>query len=272
MTKVAGEVIDDLLTGTLSNELDRFVDADFNVLEKKKKLFYLYINEGLTDLYSQFRLKVDELFLATTESRTDYPITTEHFIKNEDNYWSAPDYEHYLWKNEFRPWEDNLIQILDVYDHHGMKMPMNDSNSPFSVFTPESNVLSIPIHPAGEYAEHVVYDYERNIVELIHPSNPLNEPLSKRTINMVYTVVYQCNHTKVTKDEDKIILPQHLLGLLHSYVAYKIFSNMNTESAVSNSAKLFQEYQLGIQKIKQESLVEPENKPLNNKFNNRGFI
>ena len=47
---------------------------------------------------------------------------------------------------------------------------------------------------------------------------------------------------------------------------------MNTESAVSNSAKLFQEYQLGIQKIKQESLVEPENKPLNNKFNNRGFI
>ena len=112
----------------------------------------------------------------------------------------------------------------------------------------------------------MVYDYERNIVELIHPSNPLNEPLSKRTINMVYTVVYQCNHTKVTKDEDKIILPQHLLGLLHSYVAYKIFSNMNTESAVSNSAKLFQEYQLGIQKIKQESLVEPENKPLNNKF------
>ena len=59
MTKVAGEIIDDLLTGTLNNELDRFVDADFNVLEKKKKIFYLYINEGLTDLYSQFRLKVD---------------------------------------------------------------------------------------------------------------------------------------------------------------------------------------------------------------------
>ena len=270
---IVEDLIHNLLTGSLNNELDRFTDNNFKVLENKKSIFYLYINEALTKLYSQFRLKVDELFLATTESRVDYPITSEHFISpDNNNYWGPPDYDHYLWKNEYAPWEDNLIQILHVYDHHGKKMPMNDANNPFSVYTPEAHIVSIPIHPAGEYAEFYKFDYEKNLVEVIHPSNPLEEPIEKRTINMVYTVVYQCNHTKITSDQDKIILPQHLQGLLQSYVAYKIYSNMNTESAVSNAAKFLQDYQLGVQEITSESLIQPENTLFNNKFRNRGFI
>lgn len=262
------ELIDNLLTGTLNNEVDRFTNDDFTVTEAKKKIFYLYINEGLTKLYSQFRLKVDEVFLAATESRVDYPITSEHFMDK----WSAPTYEKYLWKNENRPWEDNLIQILSVVDHHGHKLPMNDYNTPFSIFTPEAHVVSIPIHPSGEYDEKYVYNYEKNEVKVIHPSNPLEEPKEDRTLDMVYTVTYQCNHTKITKDDDLVIIPQHLVGLLQSYVAYKIFSNMNTESAVSNAAKFLQDYQLGIQELTQESLIQPEHTLSNDKFRIRGFI
>jgi len=272
MNLTVTEVIDNLLTGTLNNELDRFVNENFEVLDRKKKIFYLYINEALTNLYSRFRLKIDELFLASTESRVDYPITSEHFMDYEDNFWGAPTYEKYLWKNEFKPWEDNLIQILDVYDHHGMKLPMNDFNNPMSVFTPEQHILSIPNHPCGEYAEHVVYDYINDEVKVIHPSNPLEEDINQRTINMVYTVVYQCNHTKITSDTDEIVLPQHLRGLLYSYVAYKIYNNMNTENSVSNAAKFFQEYQLGIQELTQESLIQPEHTLFNDKFSERGFI
>lgn len=262
------ELIENLLTGTLNNELDRFTNDDFTVTEEKKKIFYLYINEGLTKLYSQFRLKVDELFLASVEGKTDYPITTEHFMSE----WLAPTYDKYLWKDPVRPWEDNLIQILDVFDHHGHKMPMNDSNHPFSVYTPESHILMIPMNPVGQYPIHKVYDFKEDKVSYIHPSNPMGYPIETRTLGMVYTVTYQCNHTKITKDDDSIVLPQHLVGVLHSYVAYKIFSNMNTESAVSNANKYLQDYQLSLQDLTAESLVQPEHTLFNNKFRNRGFV
>ena len=46
---------------------------------------------------------------------------------------------------------------------------------------------------------------------------------------------------------------------------------MNTELAVSNAAKYDQNYRLALQEITQESLIQPENSGLNNKFEMRGF-
>lgn len=262
MKLTAEDLIKDLLAGTLSNELDRFTNKEGELLDSKKSTLFLYINEGLKKLYSQYRLKEDDLYLAAVEGKTDYEISTEHFMEH----WDAPSYDKYLWKDDSKPWEDNLLQIMSVTDHHGITLPMNDGNNPFSVWTPEYNVIQIPVHPSGEYPI-----LRKTNGDYWFPSNPLGEPYEDRTHEMVYSVKFLANHKKITSLTDNIVIPPHLLDVLTSFISSRIYSNMNTELAVSNAAKYDQNYRLALQEITQESLIQPENSGLNNKFEMRGF-
>lgn len=262
--KTAGKIMTDLFTGSLFNMADSFVDTEGNLLESKLPVLWQYLNDGLTRIYTTHRLKVDEVFLASYEGRSEYPITSEHFMAEMDAFIGSSSYEKYLYKRIDQPWQNDLIQILQVTDHLGQILPMNDSNDPRSVFTPQYNVLQIPIHPDRQYAQY----WDSNKGKMISPSNPLEEGYDQRQHGMVYTVQYQCRHPEIVNQEDEVTLPDHLWDALYSYIAYKFYSAMNSDSAPG----MFQEYQLRLQELKSESLVQPESSLLDTRFNDRGFI
>ena len=159
-----------------------------------------YINEGLLRLYSKFPLRKRILYLELSEWRTDYPLTYEHAYSNEES-----TEEKYIFDVGHNKFEDDVLKIYDVRTSREVHLPINNSDDPWSVYTPLYNVLQVR-RPVGDH---------------------------------VLLVRYWARHPKLTPDDldAEIMLPEVLEGALRAYVAFQVHSNMNTQEAVVNAQK-----------------------------------
>lgn len=201
------------------------------------------INEGLIRLYSIFPIKEKSLILELLEGRTDYILSSEHSLRHFDFDVKPEDMDH--WNYYIRdtiedPFEDDILQIMEVWDDLDRKRPLNDPDNPLAVFNPEPNLLIV------------------------------NFSIWGRVLN----VVYRAKHKQLTPDnlKDLIELPEFLQGALLSYVAYLIHSDLNTDAAVSNSQKYFQEYQNLINEINLSGIFVPDKLISDKKFIKRGWV
>lgn len=192
-----------------------------------------YINSGLNELYNKFQLKVDYIFLELQEGKTRYPLTSAHDMTN----WSAPARELYIWKDSEDSFKDDLVKVIMVRDHSGIEIPLNDPNELFSVYTPEFNVLEVPVH------------FPRQII----------------------TIDYQAKHPIVSEDTDEIQLPDGLYDVLAYFVAMQACSNMNSEGSVSNANKYAQLYENAITNFEALGTYEPKHRESYAKFYTRGW-
>ncbi len=192
-----------------------------------------YINSGLLELYDKFQLKVDSFYLEVREGKTHYTLSSEHDLTN----WHEPSQDLYIWKDTEGNFEDDLVKVLLIRDHSGREIPLNDPNDIFSIYTPEFNVLEIPVH---------------------FPSQ-------------IITVDYQAKHKTVSADTDDIVLPDSLYDVLSFYVAMQACSNMNSEGAIANANKYTQLYENAIQKFENLGTFEPRHKGSDRKFYLRGW-
>ena len=230
------ECLDRLARGKLSN-----LSICSNGKIKKEHLQKVVdaINEGLTRLHTVLPLKEKSLIVEMTESRTEYPLTSEHSLRRESG--SIYDsYDLYIRDTDFFPFEDDIINIIEVWDDLDRKRPINDPEHPLSVFTPEHNTLNV------------------------------NYTSDLRVLN----VIYRARHKLLTLENltDTIELPTNLEGALISFVASVIHSDMNTETAVANSQKYYAEYQNIVNEIIQNGTMNPDKLVLNRKFIGRGWV
>lgn len=202
------------------------------------------VNEGMTKLYSIFPIKEKQLLIELLEGRTDYPLTSEHSLRNfkfqdvpkeEVNHW-----DYYIRDTDEHPFEDDILQIMEVWDDLDRKRPLNDPDSPLAVFTPEPNLLIVNFSVWG------------------------------RVLNVVYKVKY----LPLTKDDlnKELEIPEFLNAALMSYVAYLIHSQINTQEAVANAQKYLSEYQAIVNEINLSGLFTPDKLISNKKFIKRGWV
>lgn len=202
------------------------------------------VNEGMTKLYSIFPIKEKQLLIELLEGRTDYLLTSEHSLRNfkfhdvpkeEVDHWN-----YYIRDTDEHPFEDDILQIMEVWDDIDRKRPLNDPDNPLAVFTPEPNLLIV------------------------------NYSIWGRVLN----VVYKAKHLLYTKADlnKEMELPEFLYGALLAYVAYLIHSNINTQEAVANSQKYFTEYQNIINEVNLNGLFTPDKLVSNKKFIKRGWV
>lgn len=204
------EFIDLLAARELSNAQSSFVDMQGKPLEAKIPVIISYIKDSLTKLYDTFFLKEDTIFIELIESKTSYVINKKYNIIDKT------DAEHYIFRDVERPYNNDLLKILKVEDSNGNVLPINNGLCPNSVFIPYNNIIQVPN-----------FDYGNELV-----------------------ITYQANHPEITGDlEQELEIPETLLPALSYYTAYRLFSNINSDLAVKNSSKYFQQYQEAVNDI-----------------------
>ena len=164
------------------------------------------VNEALLRLYSRFILKERSLVLELRDYLSEYHLNSRHTVSSgplsEDRY--IIDSEH--------PFTDDLIKVLDVYDEHGLRVPLNNASNVLSVFTPQADVLQVP-NPF-QYGDVLSLNYQARHPLLNFHKNPYQE----------------------------IELPDNLMGALSAYVAYSVYSTLNTTEATGAAQKYMQMY------------------------------
>ena len=173
-----------------------------------------FINEALLRIYSKFPLRKKTLYLELNEWRTDYPLTYDHAYSNPD----ALDKDKYIFDLGNHKFEDDVLKIYEVKTTLEVSLPINNPDEDWSVYTPVYNVLQVR-RPVG---------------------------------GTVLFVKYWAKHPKVTEDlNQEIEIPEVLEGALRAYVAFQVYSHMNTQEAVANSQK----FQVLYQEIINEALT-----------------
>lgn len=193
-----------LALGELSN---LGLAEDEEIDPTKRPTIILYANEGLKRLYSKFLLKEDTLFIDQIAGRTSYPLDSKYAISNTDVGNTRPRFINDIG----RPFNNDVIKVMAVYNDLGIKLALNDVHRYDSAHTPQPALLQIPYPVAGT-------------------------PLA---------VLYQAAHPELSSDqpEQSLELPEFLMGALTAFIAYKVFSHMNTQESTIKAGEHLKTYE-----------------------------
>lgn len=222
-----------LALGELSNL--GLVDSDTNTIrEEYISLVVSMLNEGLTQLYTKFFIKESSIIVSLYDGKVTYDLTSEHNIID------TIDYDHYIYKEYNKYFEDDIIKIVGIVLSDGTKLPLNDSNDLMSIYTPKYNTIEVPIDL---------------------PNDELG-------------IIYQANHPILDWDKNpkqELELPSTYQLALFNYVAYLIHGNMNSENAIQNSQKYLNNYNLIVNSLMEAGVnSHSENRDIT-KFEKRGW-
>lgn len=194
-----------------------------------------HVNDGLLRIYSRFVLSTKQLLIEQVRHITNYHLIPK-FAESTGSDVDWP-YIKDLPDDKF---QGDLIRILEVHDHEGFKLPLNDTGNPHSLFTPYPQVLQVPEPKAGK-------------------------PLS---------IEYQARHIILNNEdlEQEILIPFVLEGALQSFVAYKIFSHMNGQDNQVKSQEHLNTYDGICVDVEARDLVNATFATSHHKLEERGFV
>uniref|UniRef100_A0AB39ACI6 Virion structural protein n=1 Tax=Erwinia phage Fifi051 TaxID=3238787 RepID=A0AB39ACI6_9CAUD len=230
------QLFTNLSYGELSN-LSLSADGSGSIQEERQPRIILYANEGLLRLYSRFLLLEKDVLIEMVEHITNY-----HFLKKFTESHHDPESEHYPYIKDLigEPYEEDMLKILAVYNSLGQKVPLNDNERIDSVFTPRDKLLQVP------------------------------RPIDGASLS----VLYQAKHPTLTIDDlqQEIILPVVLEGALTAYIAYKVFSHMNTDVSSQKAQEHIQIFNNICDEVEDRDMVGSSVATTNARFGKRGWV
>lgn len=194
------------------------------------------INEALIRLYTRYILKEKDVVIALRDHIITYRLNS---LYSESLYPTVGVEIPYILDLPGDVFCDDVIKILEVYDHDGCLLPLNDTGNSCSVFSPQYDTIQVP------------------------------EPETGKLIN----VVYQAKHKVLTVADplEEIILPDTLYGALEAYVAYLIFADINTDDAKIRSDKQLLLYERICSEVVMTDAVSTTTINSNTTFSLRGW-
>lgn len=231
------ECLTRLSYGEFSN-LSLGSDGNGDIAPAKIDSTVMHINEALLRIHTRMVLKENYVYLEQRENVTNYDLTYKHAATNED---PSNTEDRYIIDTEARPFTEDIIRVLQVTDSFGRNLPLNDQGKFWSVYTPKFNRLQVP--------------------------NPLGA--------QVMTVHYQAKHAWLDYNvnaEAEIEIPDTLHAALFSYVAYKVYGNMNTPEAVGNAANHLGNYESVLTEIEKMDAANMSYMDSSTLFDVKGFV
>ena len=206
------------------------------------------INSALLEMFTSKNLMQREIIIQTIPGVHKYILREDYLISNIASPVTTRYLSHLTNEDTF---DERFVGILQVFDALGKEFTINVREDPYSVFTIENDVLQIPFNSE----------------------------------NMLYHVLYQATHKKVTHpyvSEDPatsnleyspIFLPPALEEALLALVASKYFNSMNGDAHLAKAAILEQTYNnlmfsVQLTNADRTSIVSDSS----NRFTNNGFI
>lgn len=224
----------DLSYGEFSN-LALSNDGGGTIQEAAQPKIIVAANEGLLRLHSQFVLKERDVIIEQVLGITNYHLL-RRFAES-----TLPKVEDHTYIKDMglEPFEEDVIKILAVYDSCGVELPLNDLELCSSLFCPQANVLQVPKPDHGK-------------------------PLS---------IMYQARHVRLDEKDllQPIELPDVLWGALTAFVAYKVFSQMNTVESTNKAQEHYSNYTAICQEAIDRDLVSTSGSTTNTRFDKRGW-
>jgi hypothetical protein len=238
------KLLSDLYTDLSNEELSNTAlggDGSGVIREQDRAKIVGYANEALLRLHSRFILKKNEVLVKMFEHITQY-----HLLKKFAQSQQEPEAEGFFYIQDLtgEPFDEDVIKILEVWGSGGYQYPLNDPEDRWSLYTPKFN--------------------------LIQATYPI--------MGGALSVVYQARHHVLDKDasEDEIgfvvDIPDVLYGALKAFIAYKVFSHMNTQESTAKSQEHLATYEAICAEAIDRDLVNTSISSTNTSFEKRGFV
>ena len=235
--------VPELLTKLALAELNNlFIGESNSIDEAKIPKVILAINDGLTRLHTKFVLKEKNLILEMRDGMTFYHFKKKFAWSNYDRdnppeMWNMP----YIMDMNREPFEEDVIKVLAVYNYDGTKLPLNDAESPTSVFTPQAEMLQV----------------------------------SKVTPSRMLSVEYQAKPIKIPDsdyEEVEVDLPDFLVTALRYFVGSELYSQMNTQENIAKGQEYLGKFEISCQEAIDMDLVSTSTSTTNTRFEKRGWV
>lgn len=233
------ELFQQLSVGELSN-LAISDDGQGYIREEARLKILIHCNEALLRLYTRFLLKESEVTLITFPNITNYFLLKKYGI-SQKNTEKGP---FYIMDKYDEPFSEDVIKVLYAVDKFGNTIPLNSELEPFSIFTPQFNIVQVP------YPERI----DR------------------------FSLVYQASHPVLTtsdlagSDAKKIELPPALHGALRAYIAYCVFSNMNTQESSQKAQEHLGFFEGICEEVSSKNIAGADLSETSSKFEKRGWV
>lgn len=215
-------VVDHLKTGELAlsnlggNDEDGLYSNNLNTVIN-------HINLGLIDLYKRFNLSLKEVYVDQYAHIQKYSLHTKHAYSNDTSKATK-----YISDTEDDPFKNDILHIVSVVNEKGCPLPLNDSNSCDSIFTPKYNVIQNPC------------------------------PVDGNTLIVVYRAAPELLQANCDLTQE-IELPITFLDVLLYYVAYRVKASRPDQESIIESNNYLSKYEASIQVIKMEGLYNTSN-------------
>jgi hypothetical protein len=227
------KILEKLSRSELSN-LAIGLEGSGEIEERNKLKIIGYINDALLQIHSRFILRERSVIIELMDHVTNYHLLPSYAKSSND---SKPTYR-YIRDSECEPFIGDVLKILSVWNSNGMQMVLNDSENPFSLFTPQPDTLQVPQPKQG----------------------------------MALAISYQANHPEVTDDPDmEVDVPVFLISPLTNYVAHLVFEHMNGQEHLAKSQNHLAIYERLCEQIEEKDLVNSSVSTTLTKFQIRGF-
>ncbi|WP_244832336.1 DUF6682 family protein [Caballeronia sp. TF1N1] len=230
------QLFQDLSFGELST-LSLAQDGNGYITDAGKERLIRFANDGMLKLYGRFVLKESELLIEQVEWITNYHL----ILKFAESQMATGDQDYYYIKDlPAEPFKDDVIRILKVYDVSGCELKLNDDANPFSLFTPQANVLQVP-NPVG--GAPLAVTYQAKPAPLV-----LNEAL-----------------------DQEIELPDVLHAALRNWIAYRCFGQVKTQESMAAAADHLAQFEGACAEVITYDLVGNTTSQTNNRFALNGW-
>lgn len=230
------DLFSDLSYGELSN-LPLAGEGDGQITDSGKPKVIRALNEGMIRLYTRFALREKNVIIGLVDHITNYQLDSKFAESN-----AATSTQPYLYIKDLNrePFTDDVVRILSVWNSDGYPVPLNDEHNIYSVFTPEDKVLLVP------------------------------RPITGKAL----VLGYQALPEKLSEDDltAEVKIPVVLEGALRAFIAYKIYSQMNTQEAQGIASSHLNMFNGIAQDVIDQDLVSSSKSTTNTKFKMRGFV
>jgi len=233
-----GELYEALSYGELSN-LSMSGEGSGTIDDASQPKVLLYANDGLLRLYSKFVLNEKSVLIEQYEHITFYHLLPRFAVNYTPAGYSDTEEIRYIIDTPGELFLDDVIKPLQVYDSINGRLPLNDDNNTYSVFTPQAKCIQVP--------------------------NPVDERMM--------SVSYQARHPIILGELDEIVyIPDVLMSALTAYIAYKVYSHMNTQESTTKAQEHIQLYEAICVSAKDNDLLGTSISVTNTRFEQRGWI
>ena len=231
--------IEDLFRNLSLGELSNLAlsgEGSGTILENYRQKIILYANDALTRLHTRFPLRTKYVLIEMYAHITNYHLLPR-FARN-----TTPKVETYTYILDLplEPFVDEVLQVEWVFDSYGCLLPLNDAGNPCSLFTPQNKVIQIP------------------------------NPVAGTALN----VVYRTKHDELdfTKLDQPIVLPDTLHSAFTAYIAYKVYSHMNTAEASNKAQEHLAFYESVCAEVQEHDTVNATISTTNQRFESKGWV